>query len=111
MFVYATSFLKALWFFPPDYHLEMNELMQIEQYTSSFDNMPNEVIIRILAQADVTTIKMVSLVNKPLRSLIADVLFGYVSIENTSGMQAGQTYFRLTKRSVRRVWVLFAAAR
>ncbi|TIA92902.1 hypothetical protein E3P99_00391 [Wallemia hederae] len=86
---------------------ELNELMQIEQYTSSFDNMPNEVIIRILAQADLTTIKMVSLVNKSLRSLIADILFGFISIENTSGLQANQTYFKLTKRSVRNLHISY----
>lgn len=48
------------------------------------------------------TLKMVSLVNKSLRNLIADVLFAYVSVDsNTSEMQPGQSYFRLTRGSVR----------
>lgn len=70
---------------------------------ASFDSLPTEVQFKILSDTDVTTLRMISLVNKSLRCLVADVLFGYISIDSTSGMQPGQSYFKLTRKSVR--WV------
>ncbi|TIB69160.1 hypothetical protein E3P77_00623 [Wallemia ichthyophaga] len=74
----------------------------------SFEYLPTEVQKNVLVDVDLMTLKMVSLVNKSLRNLVADVLFAYVSVDsNTSEMQPGQSYFRLTRGSVRHLHLAY----